>query len=250
MIGLAVRRLGPRAAAFMFHSIGAGPLPRSNNDLCPHHQPHVFESFLDWLIAEIGARIVSLDEWINPGRDRGPVAALTFDDGCRNHYTTVFPSLRKRNISATFFVPTSLVGTQESLSEAMIREMADNGMIIGSHSVTHTRLTTLTDEQIRWELTASRDYLSEVTKMECEHFCYPFGAVDQRVKEQVREAGFRCAVGALEHNNGFDLLEIPRKLPPMKVNTLAFAASWLGWMPQLRSVRRKLFGMPGTAVSR
>ena len=68
--------------------------------------PSLFEQQLDWLQAEhtpidLGTLIASLD-----GRHELPprAALLTFDDGFTDHFDTVFPVLRRRGLSGTFFV--------------------------------------------------------------------------------------------------------------------------------------------------
>ena len=44
-----------------------------------------------------------------------------------------------------------------------------------SHTVTHTALSTMTEEQVRFELKHSRELITEHTGQECRHLAYPFG---------------------------------------------------------------------------
>lgn len=57
--------------------------------------------------------IISFDEYLAAGEDRRPLAPnsciLTFDDGDLEHYTKVYPLLKKLKIPATFFIPTGYI---------------------------------------------------------------------------------------------------------------------------------------------
>lgn len=79
-----------------------------------------------------------------------------------------------------------------------LREMADSGLVeIGSHTVTHPILSSLTDEESRVELTCSRAQIEEGIGRRVRSFCFPNGmAGDFRPNQarQVREAGYECAV--------------------------------------------------------
>jgi peptidoglycan/xylan/chitin deacetylase (PgdA/CDA1 family) len=44
-----------------------------------------------------------------------------------------------------------------------------------SHAVTHTAMSALNEEQVRFELRHSRDVITEHTGRECRHLAYPFG---------------------------------------------------------------------------
>lgn len=79
-----------------------------------------------------------------------------------------------------------------------LREMADSGLVeIGSHTVTHPILATLTDEEAWWELMTSRSQIQEGIGRAVECFCFPNGKPeDYRPGQirQVRQAGYTCAV--------------------------------------------------------
>ena len=76
--------------------------------------------------------------------------------------------------------------------------MADSGLVeIGSHTVTHPILSSLTDEESQVELTRSRAQIEEGIGRRVRSFCFPNGmAGDFRANQvgQIREAGYECAV--------------------------------------------------------
>jgi peptidoglycan/xylan/chitin deacetylase (PgdA/CDA1 family) len=77
-----------------------------------------------------------------------------------------------------------------------IAEMQDGGMEIGSHGVHHRMLAKLTDEELDYELTASKAALDGHLPRPAEIISYPVGgpdAYDRRVMEAVARSGYRAA---------------------------------------------------------
>lgn len=79
-----------------------------------------------------------------------------------------------------------------------LREMADSGLMeIGSHTVSHPILSTLTDEESLDELTLSRTQIEQGMGRAVKSFCYPNGMPgDYRPSQvrQVEQAGYACSV--------------------------------------------------------
>ena len=79
-----------------------------------------------------------------------------------------------------------------------LQEMANSGLVeIGSHTVTHPILSSVTDEESWLELTRSRAQIEEGLGRKVRSFCFPNGmAGDFRPSQvrQVREAGYECSV--------------------------------------------------------
>lgn len=208
------------ATVYMFHSIG-------NRDVgCHHHTPEVFEAFLKWLVRR--ARVVplaDLSERVRHGRSRSAVAALTFDDGFLDNFTVAYPLLRKYDCPATFFIPTGCMDRPDMMAPDMLRELSANGMSIGSHSVSHPRLSRLASDQIEYELSASKKWLSDITGVECTEFCYPYGDFNENVKDFVRKTGYNCAVAVSQRTQLRDPFEIPRVVIPRIVSPWRFATT-------------------------
>jgi peptidoglycan/xylan/chitin deacetylase (PgdA/CDA1 family) len=92
------------------------------------------------------------------------------------------------------------------------REMDANGVEIGSHTVTHPILTRIDDRRLEWELKESRARLEARLKRRIEHFCYPNGDYDERVRSAVAQAGYDSAVTTVSGLNdaGEDRLSLRR----------------------------------------
>ena len=133
----------------------------------------------------------------------GRTAVITFDDGYVNNLAAC-DALLKRGIRATWFMVTGSIGQTPHwpadgrpdgrlLSANELRDMHDNGMEIGSHTVNHTRLTALDDTRLKQELMDSRSTLRDLLNHDITSFAYPYGDWDARCAAAVREAGYAAA---------------------------------------------------------
>jgi peptidoglycan/xylan/chitin deacetylase (PgdA/CDA1 family) len=141
---------------------------------------------------------------------------LTFDDGTKSHYTAVLPLLKKYGYKATFYIfPNSTRGNKNRwLSWEEIQEIAQAGMDIGSHALSHPYLTArdkMDEEQYQvWlekELVQSKKMLEEKLKIPVKTLAYPFGLYDRQVETAAIKAGY---LGMLNINAG---LNRPRDNP-------------------------------------
>jgi peptidoglycan/xylan/chitin deacetylase (PgdA/CDA1 family) len=130
---------------------------------------------------------------------------LTFDDGFRDVFEHALPVLRQHRCQGIVFLLSDLLGrtnewqqrvgdcVEPLMDEAQVREWLAAGQQIGSHTRTHPRLTQLTPEVAREEITGSRKALEDRFGRPVTHFCYPYGDWNDRVRELVIEAGYTSA---------------------------------------------------------
>jgi peptidoglycan/xylan/chitin deacetylase (PgdA/CDA1 family) len=159
-------------------------------------------------------RVVPLGEIFRLLRSGGPLprrtVAITFDDCYRDNLDAA-GVLKGFGLPATFFVPTGFVGTCRpfdwdrhlpplpNLTWEQVRQMADMGFEIGSHTVSHADMGAVPPEQARHELVASRQTIEEKIGRPCRWFAYPFGGRNNFRPEYlplIREAGYEGAVSA------------------------------------------------------
>jgi peptidoglycan/xylan/chitin deacetylase (PgdA/CDA1 family) len=101
--------------------------------------------------------------------------------------------------------------SRKLLTRDQIAEMHRHGIVIGSHSLTHARLTDLSASQLRQEVTDSKAILEDLLGDEVTTFAYPSGAVNERVRNAVAEAGYRTAFTTADGVNDWtDLLMLNR----------------------------------------
>lgn len=88
---------------------------------------------------------------------------------------TVRKLLDERGQKATFFITPGLLNGNSKISEAHILAMTQNGHEVGSHSLTHANLTSVSPEQRAIELEQSKAILEKITGVPVTSFAYPFG---------------------------------------------------------------------------
>lgn len=124
------------------------------------------------------------DDWV----------VLTFDDGNASDYVHALPLLTERGFGATFYVCGCRVGADGGLEQEMVREMADAGLHVGAHGMTHRYLTSLDAASEEAEIRESRDLLSGIVDGPVTHFAPPGGRYSGRTLATLRQLSFE-AVG-------------------------------------------------------
>jgi peptidoglycan/xylan/chitin deacetylase (PgdA/CDA1 family) len=87
---------------------------------------------------------------------------------------------------------------------------------IGSHTVSHCRLSNLTDEELRCELGESRRQIEDHVGKPCEYVSYPFGwttDVNESVRRITKEVGYKMGLvshGGEIRKNDKDLFNVKR----------------------------------------
>ena len=83
------------------------------------------------------------------------------------------------------------------LSWPEVREMAENGITFGAHTVTHPILTKIPLKDAVREITGSREAIENQLRQSVTLFAYPNGTSDdfnESIEGAVKDAGFLCAV--------------------------------------------------------
>lgn len=221
------RRLGStRDAAFLgYHAICASGPPYLSL------RPEILARQLDFLAAKGYRSGTRADlEAVASGRSIGSRRAfLTFDDGFLDTFTVAAPMLAERGFGGFVFVlPRHLEdgapldwpevegaldahpATMRSMTWEMAEELAAGGWEVGSHTLSHPRLTLLGDQELRRELEESRALVA-ARLGRCDTLAYPFGDWDARVERAAGDAGYRFAFTLpIDSQREVSQLSIPR----------------------------------------
>lgn len=228
-LGLSVVLKSRAVRVFTFHSVIDSSLQTGGSSQDhSSHEPNVLRRFLEWMSENteplLSEEIPRTDGSIDRQR-KSSLAALTFDDGFLDHYTTVFPLLQTYGMKATFFVPTGLIGREGGVTRSMVREMSDYGMPIGSHSVSHCKLSHCSPEQITRELRDSRYYLEDLTGRACTQIAYPYGQYNETVKEIAGETGYERAFASTPSTLLSERFAMPRISIPNTFRSWRYASA-------------------------
>ena len=170
--------------------------------------PERFERQLESLVRRGYRGATFADAMSQPPAAR--TVAITFDDAYRSVLELAFPILERVGLPATVFVPTCFAGRDEPmawpgidgwlhgphehelcpLDWEQLRGLAAAGWEVGSHTVSHPKLTELDAGSLERELTESRATCEKTLGSPCTSIAYPYGDVDARVVRATSEAGY------------------------------------------------------------
>lgn len=137
---------------------------------------------------------------------------ITFDDGFLSNYYVAKQVLSKYGIKAIFFVisdflvlnnkrasknfisqhiyPEYPVGNLpvhwENMSLSMVKELLEMGHEIGSHTITHAKLSKLDPISLGSEIKRSKDNLELMLNCQIKHFAYTFGDIESFSEEALK----------------------------------------------------------------
>lgn len=130
-----VKTLETSAQSLSTKKIGWG-IKKNDN----HEQPD---------LGKINKEIIEKNNGIAMGNSNDKYIYLTFDEGYEAGYTPKILELLKNNdVKATFFITAHFVNTQPEL----VKQIIDEGHIVGNHTVNHKSMPTLSEEEIKKEV--------------------------------------------------------------------------------------------------
>jgi peptidoglycan/xylan/chitin deacetylase (PgdA/CDA1 family) len=158
-----------------------------------------------------GYRAGTLADALQPPGNPVKRLVLTFDDGTADFLDYALPVLQEFQCTATLFVVAGLVGGRRTwrdpastgaapppvplLDAAGLRDLAAAGFTIGSHSLTHRPLPSLSMTDAAAEVATSRYVLSDLLGQPVDWFAYPYAAAGPATEALVWGAGYSGAGG-------------------------------------------------------
>ena len=141
------------------------------------------------------------------GRLPRRTTAITFDDGFVDNIEVALPIVRRHNLPIAVFVVAATIDRTfevnwvdtpppfrlETLTRDHLEEMVREGVTIGSHSLFHKDLTSLSFEECLEDLTSSKAVLEEAIRGPVRYLAYPRGLWNDTVARAARMAGYANA---------------------------------------------------------
>jgi peptidoglycan/xylan/chitin deacetylase (PgdA/CDA1 family) len=150
---------------------------------------------------------------------------ITFDDAYQNIHDYVMPILKELDYTATCFFVSNYINKFNYwdisnnnfkkiplMTDAQLNDWKDNDFEVGSHSLDHSNLNDLDEDELIIQLSESKKNLEDKFNIDVESFSYPYGKYNKNVIQLVKKY-YRFAVTTKRSRfkfNKFDLLEIPR----------------------------------------
>jgi peptidoglycan/xylan/chitin deacetylase (PgdA/CDA1 family) len=166
---------------------------------------------------------------------------ITLDDGYEEVYNIAFPMLKEMGWNAVVFVigdkrikmdlwnAGSIPEHPNLLNSSQIHEIHEAGFEIGSHSMSHRFLPAAPCLTAWYEISKSKEELEDLLGSRVFSFCYPYGAVNEQVKQLVKKAGYEvgCGVFTGHPRFGTDIFDVRRITVPGRTSSLSFALKML-----------------------
>jgi peptidoglycan/xylan/chitin deacetylase (PgdA/CDA1 family) len=176
----------------MYHVIASAPSSAQLPEL--YVDPKTFDKQMDWLKGQ-GYQGVSLnqvyDAWFKGAQLPEKPVVVSFDDGYRSQYVYARPELRKLGWPGVLSAISGRIGQPGAeLSDAMVRNLIDNGWELDSHTINHVDVSQTSGAQLQDEVAGSRKMLQQRFHQPVNFFCYPSGRYDDQAIQAVRQAGY------------------------------------------------------------
>lgn len=200
------RLKAPGMKVLCYHKVGVPPEGSKLRDLWV--SPEDFRAQVKYLL-DNGYRTLLFSDLKKLHDEKAPLpektVLITFDDGYENNYSQAWPILRELGAKGNIFVVFNTIGKtnlwHDPASEPWInmatlrqlKEMQDSGVIeLGSHTMSHPRLSRLEPATAAWEMEESKRQLEAALGREMCAFAYPYGdgAFEERVRKQALDAGY------------------------------------------------------------
>lgn len=173
-------------------------------------------------IESLGMRSLTVSEAVDAMR-AGSLPAksvvITFDDGNRSDVIHALPLLRTRGLRGTFYLTVDNIGKPDGLDAQMIRKLAQAGMEIGSHGMTHRFLSILPEPDVQTECETSREALSGIADVEIRSFAPPGGRIHQAALRILKACSYDSICNSRLGFNSVDTDPLQLKRFPIMAST-------------------------------
>lgn len=121
---------------------------------------------------------------------------FTFDDTDLDQFTVAAPELKKYGFKAVYFIMTVSIGRMgkvKYMNSEQIKQLSDEGNVIGSHTYDHKNVKKYQAEDWVTQIDKPTKRLEEITGKKIEYFAYPFGLWNKEAIPELKKRGFKSA---------------------------------------------------------
>ncbi len=118
---------------------------------------------------------------------------LTFDDTKLEQYSVALTEMNQYGFKGVFFIMTVSLGRPNYMNKEQVKELADAGNVIGSHTWDHHNVKKYHDEDWVTQIEEPSSQLEEITGKTVNYFAYPFGLWNAVAFPELKKRGFKAA---------------------------------------------------------
>jgi peptidoglycan/xylan/chitin deacetylase (PgdA/CDA1 family) len=131
---------------------------------------------------------------------------LTYDDTDEEQFSIAKPEMDKYGFKGVYFIMTISMNRPKYMTKEQIKQLADEGHVIASHTWDHHRVDRLKNENTieyrgkkqvvnEWDfqLANTKKDLEAITGKPVEYFAYPFGIWSQEALPEIEKRGYKMA---------------------------------------------------------
>ncbi len=137
---------------------------------------------------------------------------LTFDDTDLDQFTVAAPELKKYGFKGVYFIMTVSIGRPHYMSREQIKQLADAGNAIESHTWDHHNFKKFSGKDWDIQIDKPTKKLEEITGKKIEYFAYPFGLWNEQGLPELHKRGFKAAFQLAEKRDANDPLMTIRRI--------------------------------------
>lgn len=168
-------------------------------------KPESFKNQINYLISKKFEFILPAEYLEENKKKLEKKVIITFDDGFADNLWFAFKILKEFNIKPLIFLIVDYINTDKIfprykykdkdrfLNWNEVKEMAENGVEFGSHTLTHPHLTQISIKKAKEEIFNSKKMIEDKIGKEVKFFCYPYGEFSKEIVEIVKESGYKAA---------------------------------------------------------
>jgi peptidoglycan/xylan/chitin deacetylase (PgdA/CDA1 family) len=209
----------------MYHSILLHKSDKGKHNIYVMQQ--ALRKQLSYLKKHGYATITFKDIYENKITDFNKKVILTFDDGYEDNYLLLFPLLKEFNFTAVIFLVTRETynkwGTEQGepkknlMTKEQIIEMDQYGIEFGGHTCHHPELNKMPIEVVLAEVKNCKEDIETLLNKKTISFAYPFGGINDQVKEAVKNSGFQYGIST--KSGPIEFSEDPYRIRRIEVAT-------------------------------
>ena len=143
-------------------------------------------------------KVLEENNGIALGNSESKVIYLTFDEGYEAGYTSqILKILKENDVKATFFLTAHYINTQEEL----VKQMIEEGHIIGNHTVNHKSMPSLTEEEIKKEVMDLHQSVYEKFGYEMKYIRPPKGEFSEKSLQVTNSLGYKTVMWSFAYED-------------------------------------------------